>query len=53
SLIGVDIWGNDVFDNGLVVDTGDSDGLCPIVRPGLKPCPWSATPTLQAQVMMA
>lgn len=53
SLIGVDIWGNDVFDNGLVVDTGDSDGLCPLVPPGLKPAPWAATPTLQAQVMMA
>ena len=53
SLIGVDIWGNDVFDNGLVVDTGDSDGLCPLVPPGLKPAPWTKTPTLQAQVMMA
>jgi glutamine synthetase len=53
SLIGVDIWGNDVFDNGLVVDTGDSDGLCPLLAPGLKSAPWSATPTLQAQVMMA
>lgn len=53
SLIGVDIWGNDVFDNGLVIDTGDSDGLCPLLGPGLKPAPWSATPTLQAQVMMA
>jgi glutamine synthetase len=52
SLIGVDIWGNDVFDNGLVVDSGDSDGLCPLVAPGLKPCPWAATPTLQSQVMM-
>lgn len=53
SLIGVDVWGNDVFDNGLVVDTGDGDGLCPILPPGLKPAPWAKTPTLQAQVMMA
>lgn len=53
SLVGVDIWGNDVFDNGLVVDTGDSDGRCPLLPPGLKPAPWTATPTLQAQVMMA
>lgn len=52
SLIGVDVWGNDVFDNGLVVDTGDSDGLCPLLPPGLKPAPWTKTPTLQAQVMM-
>ncbi len=53
SLIGVDIWGNDVFDNGLVVDTGDSDGLCRLLPPGVKPAPWTKTPTLQAQVMMA
>ncbi|MDZ7627326.1 MAG: glutamine synthetase family protein [Parvularculaceae bacterium] len=52
SLIGVDIWGNDVFDNGLVVDTGDGDGMCPLLPPGLKPCPWSKPPALQAQVMM-
>ena len=53
SLIGVDVWGNDVFDNGLVVDTGDSDGLCRLLPPGLKPAPWTKTPTLQGQVMMA
>lgn len=53
SLVGVDVWGNDVFDNGLVVDTGDSDGLCPLLAPGLKPAPWANAPTLQAQVMMA
>ncbi|MFN3959979.1 MAG: glutamine synthetase family protein [Parvularculaceae bacterium] len=53
SLIGVDIWGNDVFDNGLVVDTGDSDGLCRLLPPGIKPAPWAAIPTSQAQVMMA
>ncbi len=53
SLIGVDVWGNDVFDNGLVVDTGDGDGLCRLLPPGLKPAPWTKTPTLQAQVMMA
>lgn len=52
SLIGVDVWGNDVFDNGLVVDTGDGDGLCPLLPPGLKPAPWAKTPTVQAQVMM-
>lgn len=53
SLIGVDIWGNDVFDNGLVVDTGDGDGSCRLLPPGLKPAPWAKTSTMQAQVMMA
>ncbi len=52
SLIGVDVWGADVFDNGLVVDTGDGDGLCRLVPPGVRPAPWSAAPTAQAQVMM-
>jgi len=52
SLVGVDIWGADVFDNGLVVDTGDGDGLCRAAPPGLKPAPWSAAPTEQVQVMM-
>lgn len=52
SLIGVDIWGNDVFDNGLVVDTGDGDGLCELLPPGVMPAPWAASPTVQAQVMM-
>ncbi len=53
SLIGVDIWGNDVFDNGLVVDTGDSDGLCRLLPPGVRPAPWTAPPAMQAQVMMS
>ncbi len=53
SLIGVDVWGNDVFDNGLVVDTGDGDGLCRMLSPGVKPAPWTSPPTAQAQVMMS
>lgn len=52
SLIGVDVWGTDVFDNGLVVDTGDGDGLCVALAPGLLPVPWAKEPTAQAQMMM-
>ena len=52
SLVGVDIWGGDVFDNGLVVDTGDSDGICIALEPGLLPAPWTKQPTAQAQLMM-
>lgn len=52
SLIGVDIWGTDVFDNGLVVDTGDSDGICVALPPGLIPTQWTSQPTAQAQMMM-
>jgi glutamine synthetase len=28
SVLGTDIWGDDVEDNGLVFETGDSDGIC-------------------------
>ncbi len=53
SLIGVDIWGTDVFDNGLVVDTGDGDGVCIAIEPGLMPVPWARQPTAQTLMMMA
>ncbi|MFZ5616397.1 MAG: glutamine synthetase family protein [Pseudomonadota bacterium] len=53
SLIGVDVWGTDVFDNGLVVDTGDQDGLCLALAPGLAPVPWAKEPTAQVLMMMA
>ncbi len=52
SLVGVDIWGADVFENGLVVDTGDGDGLCLALPPGFMPAPWAASPMAQAQLMM-
>jgi glutamine synthetase len=52
SLVGVDVWGADVFDNGLVVDTGDQDGLCRPVGE-LAPTPWASEPTAQLLMMMA
>jgi len=52
SLVGVDIWGTDVFDNGLVLDTGDSDGSCAPVGDGLMPMPWADVPSAQVMVMM-
>ena len=33
STIGVDIWGQDVVENGLVFETGDQDGICWPVSP--------------------
>jgi len=51
SLIGVDIWGYDVMENGLVLETGDVDGLCfPVAD--LMPCPWTAEPSAQIMMMM-
>ncbi|MCB2113277.1 MAG: glutamine synthetase [Parvularculaceae bacterium] len=52
SLVGVDIWGTDVLNNGLVVDTGDSDGVCVALEPGLVRAPWHEQPTAQTQLMM-
>ncbi|MFN0022693.1 MAG: glutamine synthetase family protein [Parvularculaceae bacterium] len=52
SIVGVDIWGSDVFDNGLVVDTGDGDGWCRALPPGLMPAPWTTPPMAQAHLMM-
>jgi len=52
SLVGVDIWGNDVMANGLVMETGDVDGVCYPVGAGMLPSPWAAEPTAQIMMMM-
>ncbi len=52
SLIGVDVWGYDVMENGLVLETGDVDGLCFPVGAGLSPCPWADEPAAQVMLMM-
>lgn len=52
SLVGVDIWGADALENGLVLETGDGDGLCAPVGGGLTSVPWADTPTAQVLMMM-
>ncbi|WP_428408806.1 glutamine synthetase family protein [Hyphococcus sp.] len=52
SLIGVDIWGYDVMANGLVLETGDVDGLCFPAGTGILPCPWSGGEAAQILLMM-
>lgn len=52
SLVGVDIWGNDVMENGLVLETGDVDGLCLPVGAGLLPNPWAPDASAQIMLMM-
>ncbi len=52
SLIGVDVWGYDVMDNGLVLETGDVDGLCFPGGAGLSPCSWSGGDAAQIMLMM-
>ncbi|HNO60364.1 MAG TPA: glutamine synthetase, partial [Plasticicumulans sp.] len=51
SVFALDIWGNDVLASGLVIETGDRDGLCKPVAGSLTLVPWLKRPT--AQVLMA
>lgn len=52
SVIGDDLWGNDVYTNGLVLETGDVDGLCTAVPGRLLPIPWKGGDTAQVSLVM-
>lgn len=52
SVLCLDVWGEDVFDNGLVWESGDGDGICLPCGPGLMPIPWSPRPRAQMLTMM-
>ncbi len=52
SVIGFDHWGDDVLDNGLVFETGDSDGICLPVHPKPIPVPWAESARDQILAMM-
>ncbi|MCK0744163.1 glutamine synthetase family protein [Chromohalobacter nigrandesensis] len=52
SVVGFDFWGADVLDNGLVFETGDSDGVCLPVSATPIPVPWSEAPRDQMLAMM-
>ncbi|RVU29607.1 glutamine synthetase family protein [Neptunomonas marina] len=43
SVVGFDFWGDDVLENGLVFETGDSDGVCMPVHPEPVPVSWAET----------
>ena len=46
-----DIWGESVRGSGLVVEAGDSDGVCTPVLSSLAPVPWLSRPA--AQMLMS
>jgi glutamine synthetase len=50
SAFAPDIWGNDVPGTGLIVETGDNDGVCAIVPGSLCVVPWLEAPTAQAML---
>ncbi|MEM8877624.1 MAG: glutamine synthetase family protein [Pseudomonadota bacterium] len=51
SVFGLDVWGREVPETGLHIETGDVDGTCFGVPGSLKRVPWAPRPT--AQVLLA
>lgn len=52
SVVGVDVWGEDIENSELVFETGDSDGLCDFTGRELLPITWSERPTAMAMLWM-
>ncbi len=52
SIFGLDIWGREVEETEIHLETGDKDGLCWPVPGTLKPVPWSPRPAAQVLVTM-
>lgn len=52
SIVGLDVWGEDVENSELVFETGDSDGLCELTNRALMPINWTSRPTALAMVWM-
>jgi glutamine synthetase len=52
SMFGLDVWGREVEETGIHIETGDRDGLCKVVPGTLKPVPWASRPTAQALLSM-
>ncbi len=45
SVLNLDIWGEDIEDSPLVMDSGDRDGVLLPTERGFMPMPWLDTPT--------
>ncbi len=52
SIFGLDIWGREVEETGVHMETGDRDGMCRPVLGTLKPVPWSPRPAAQVMISM-
>ncbi len=53
SVLGFDFWGGDVPTNGLVFETGDSDGVCVPIQDEPVQVPWAVTSRHQWHAMMS
>ncbi len=52
SVMNLDIWGDDIEDSPLVMETGDRDGTLHPTERGFVPVPWLDTPTAMLPVWM-
>ncbi len=52
SVFGLDVWGREVAESGLHLESGDRDGICRLVPGSIAPVPWARRPTAQAIVTM-
>ncbi len=52
SVLGLDIFGDDVAEAGIAIETGDPDGVLLPVAETLAPMLWAGRPTAQVQCMM-
>ena len=52
SMYGLDVWGREVMETGLHVETGDRDGFCRAVPGSLRIVPWAERPTAQVLLSM-
>ena len=53
SLVGLDIWGEDIEGNALVFSTGDADAICHWTGRGILPVGWTSHPTALVQLSLA
>ena len=53
STFGFDVWGREVDETGLHIETGDKDGMCFAVPGTLVPVPWASRPSAQVLMRMA
>lgn len=52
SLFGLDVWGREVEETGMHIETGDKDGVCWPVPGSLRAVPWADRPTAQVLLSM-
>jgi len=52
SIFGLDVWGREVEETQIHLETGDRDGLCWPVPGTLRPVPWSPRPAAQVLITM-